>query len=256
MSGFVLLHRSLLGHPAFRNESETMAFAWMIARASWQPTRVRYKGRAVQLNRGELCISQRDMADAFGRDKAWIERLWKRLVSEAMIEARREAAAAVITICNYDRYQAASHDREAANEASDWGTFEADAGQTRGTEQIREQGNKCSVDKSTEHTRAKSAKKPEGVSDAVWSDFQRLRRERRAPLSETALAGIESQATIAGWTLERALRECCERGWQGFKAEWVNGGGRNGNGRNANGSGSGDGFFDAAVRMGIGDDFG
>ena len=47
MSGFVVLHRSLLGHPAFRNDAEAMAFAWMILRASWRPVRVRYKGKAI-----------------------------------------------------------------------------------------------------------------------------------------------------------------------------------------------------------------
>lgn len=39
--------------------------------------------------------------------------------------------------------------------------------------------------------------------------------------TDTALAGFEREATQAGWTLEAALREAIERGWQGFKAEWV-----------------------------------
>lgn len=65
------------------------------------------------------------------------------------------------------------------------------------------------------------AQKPDGVCDAVWSDFQQLRKAKRAPLTETALAAIEREAAAAGWTLEAALSECSARGWQAFKAAWV-----------------------------------
>ena len=62
--------------------------------------------------------------------------------------------------------------------------------------------------------------KPEGVSEQVWADFCALRNKRRAPITETALKGIQREAEKAGITLEEALSTCCERGWQGFKAEW------------------------------------
>ena len=62
--------------------------------------------------------------------------------------------------------------------------------------------------------------KPEGVSEQVWTDFCALRNKRRAPITETALKGIQREAEKAGITLEEALSTCCERGWQGFKAEW------------------------------------
>ena len=85
MSGFAVIHRTLLGHPVFRNDAEAMAFAWRVIKASWRDTRVRYKERTLSLARGQLSVSQRDMANALDRDKAWIERLWKRLKNEAMI---------------------------------------------------------------------------------------------------------------------------------------------------------------------------
>lgn len=142
MTGYVRIHRSLLGHPAFRNESETMAFAWLIAKAAWKATRVRYKGHTISLRRGQVAISQRDMAGAFDRDKAWIERLWKRLKSEAMIEVSSEAGVAVLTICNYDEYQAEGEDAEAPREARREAGNEADARQRRGTEQRKEEDKK------------------------------------------------------------------------------------------------------------------
>lgn len=65
-----------------------------------------------------------------------------------------------------------------------------------------------------------SIARPDGVSEQVWNDFAALRTKRRAPITETALKGIQREAEKAGITLEEALSTCCERGWQGFKAEW------------------------------------
>jgi hypothetical protein len=62
---------------------------------------------------------------------------------------------------------------------------------------------------------------PDGVSDSVWTDFQKLRKAKRAPITDTAIDGIRREAQTAGLSLEEALRMCCERGWQGFKAEWL-----------------------------------
>lgn len=63
--------------------------------------------------------------------------------------------------------------------------------------------------------------KPIDVDEQVWSDFLTIRKAKGAPLTATALAGIEREAAKAGMTLQAALETCCARGWQGFKAEWI-----------------------------------
>ena len=67
----------------------------------------------------------------------------------------------------------------------------------------------------------RAAAAPPDVSQQVWDDWVALRRAKRAAVTPTAVAGIRRQAEIAGMTLEAALALCCERGWAGFKAEWV-----------------------------------
>jgi uncharacterized protein YifN (PemK superfamily) len=64
--------------------------------------------------------------------------------------------------------------------------------------------------------------KPENVSQAVWDDFKKLRKDKKATITQTALNGIIREAEQANITLEAALQECCARGWGGFKAEWYN----------------------------------
>lgn len=61
--------------------------------------------------------------------------------------------------------------------------------------------------------------KPNYVSEQIWNDFN---KQRKSKLTETALKQIIKQADLAGWTLEQALTESITRGWQSFKAEWVN----------------------------------
>jgi uncharacterized protein YdaU (DUF1376 family) len=59
---------------------------------------------------------------------------------------------------------------------------------------------------------------PEGISEQLWDDYKRTRKK---PLTVTAWDGFQNEARKAGWPLEEALKECVLRGWQGFKAEWV-----------------------------------
>lgn len=62
---------------------------------------------------------------------------------------------------------------------------------------------------------------PDFVDAQVWADFLSIRKAKKAPMTETALKGIEREAKKAGWSLEKAISECVTRGWQSFKADWV-----------------------------------
>jgi uncharacterized protein YdaU (DUF1376 family) len=62
---------------------------------------------------------------------------------------------------------------------------------------------------------------PPDVDPKVWADWTQLRKNKRAPVTNTALDGLRREAQKAGLSLEAALRLACERGWMGFKAEWL-----------------------------------
>lgn len=80
-------------------------------------------------------------------------------------------------------------------------------------------------------SRSSRVEKPEDVSPEVWESYVALRRAKRAPISAAVVEGLRREAEKAGWTLEAAVRECVERGWQGFKADWVANNRLNGNGK-------------------------
>lgn len=68
--------------------------------------------------------------------------------------------------------------------------------------------------------------RPELVSEDVWADFEKLRKAKKAPLTKTALSGIQTEADKAGISLEAALVMACNRGWTSFKADWIQGNAR------------------------------
>ena len=62
---------------------------------------------------------------------------------------------------------------------------------------------------------------PEGVSDSIFKDYMEVRKAKKAKWTETALKGLQRESEKAKITLQEAMQICCERGWIGFKAEWI-----------------------------------
>lgn len=195
MSGYVRIHRCLFEeHPAFRNDAEAMAFAWLIAKAQWRPKRVRYKERPLFLDRGQVAVSVRDFARAMDRDKAWIERLLKRLERETMVRTRHETGVTVITICNYALYQADIGERETPDETP----RETGVRQGRDTEQEKEKGEEGNTSASQSVERADVLEAISfwnaNAAEACWRKVVKLSASRKKSL----IARLKDHG-IGGW---------------------------------------------------------
>ena len=59
-----------------------------------------------------------------------------------------------------------------------------------------------------------------GVDEQLAADWLTVRRQKRTPLTQTALDGLVREAMTAGIPVTQAVRICVERGWVGFKAGW------------------------------------
>jgi len=58
------------------------------------------------------------------------------------------------------------------------------------------------------------------IPESLMADFQKIRRSKKAPLTDTAINGLRREAEKAGVTMTEAITACCEFGWQGFNADW------------------------------------
>lgn len=117
MTGYVAMSRDWQEHDIFGADefSRRDAWAWLIAQAAWKPSKVRIKGTTVALGRGELCFSIRFLAAKWRWSKSKVDRFLSTLRSEGMIATRSKTGTtaghpagqgqAIITICNYDKFQ-------------------------------------------------------------------------------------------------------------------------------------------------------
>ena len=114
-SGYVRIYRSILETPAFRNVEEAMFFAYLVLRANWRAGERRYEDRVYKLDRGELVIGTRKLAKEFGWSHKKVRTLIKRLIDWKMVGTKRAQHGAhrapVITICNYEKFQAPADER-------------------------------------------------------------------------------------------------------------------------------------------------
>jgi hypothetical protein len=107
-SGYVKHDRDRFRHHLFENEKWCRGYAWdwMVAQASWQGREFDIKGKTVALRRGQFTASVRFMAEKFNWSKDQVARFLTRLKTETMIETSTATGQLVVTICNYDKYQA------------------------------------------------------------------------------------------------------------------------------------------------------
>lgn len=67
-----------------------------------------------------------------------------------------------------------------------------------------------------------------GVDEQIAKDWIGVRKAKRAgPVTDTVVKALQREAEAAGITVPEAVKICAERGWQGFKAEWMKPGQQN-----------------------------
>lgn len=113
---YYLLHRGWLDHELFGEDEpfcRRAAWAWLIEHAAYTARQVRIAGKLVTLQRGQLTFSLRYLARAWGWGHERVRRFLRDLAERDMIETANvtggETPQTVITICNYERYQAPDH---------------------------------------------------------------------------------------------------------------------------------------------------
>lgn len=108
MSRWFRVQADIFDHPAFAASemSEREAWLWLIARAAWKDTRHRVGSEMMNVPRGSLFVTLRELQSAWGwaSDKR-VRGFLLLLESEGMILKKSDAGKTQITICNYCKYQ-------------------------------------------------------------------------------------------------------------------------------------------------------
>jgi hypothetical protein len=104
------MHRGWMDNPALGGAREPYcrraAWAWLIENACWQDTKIDAGGKTIAIKRGQLCYSVRYLAEAWSWTPSAVQRFIERLKTDTMIDTVSDTRRLVITICNYEVYQA------------------------------------------------------------------------------------------------------------------------------------------------------
>lgn len=114
MIGYTRAHRDRFNHPLFASQKFCRGYAWdwMVAQAAFKSHDIEIKGQTVTINRGQFSHSMRYMTKAFGWSLGVTQRFVDRLKTEHMIDTETNHGQIIITICNYDIYQAEQKDEK------------------------------------------------------------------------------------------------------------------------------------------------
>lgn len=111
MSGWICSYRAIWDHPIFESCAWRVGvWDWMLKKAVWKPQRFRVKGKLIQLDRGQFCVSQTQMEEETGVGRQALRTFLNELEDEGAIN--RESthgltkSRTIITICKYEKYQA------------------------------------------------------------------------------------------------------------------------------------------------------
>ena len=217
MAGYIKLFRGWDANSVFRDEPlcQRAAWVWLLERAAWKDTQRRDPhGNLIEIKRGQLHTSNRTLGAAWGWSKNKAERFLRDLETCHMVDRRTDHTGVLLTITNYEKFQ---------GERVTDGRPEGSPVGSRTDHTRRKDKNKEIRNKKTNKENSDLSAWSERLPSDLWGDFKKHRAAKRAPITATALKGIEREAAKAGISFERAIRILLERGWTGFKAEWHNG---------------------------------
>jgi len=78
------------------------------------------------------------------------------------------------------------------------------------------------ADKKSASKSRRAIARPDSVPDEAWEDWQAVRKAKRAgPITNTVIARMQIEADKARISLADAVTEAASRGWQAFRADWI-----------------------------------
>lgn len=226
MTGFVALHRQATSHHLFAGQAARLgAWCWLFANVCWRPTRFSIAGKTITLDRGQICVSRTQLAEAWGWSPSAVERFLRRLQTEQMIERETGQGRSIITLCNYDKYQDFG---EGTGQASE----QVSGRQANKRRTAKEQGNKGtredeeakaspSSTRGARNTRKKSEpfQLPDWVPQPAWDAYVAMRNKIRKPMTDrakTLAVGMLNKLSAAGNAPDAVLDQSTFNSWQGL----------------------------------------
>ena len=104
-NGWVKLHRSLLKHPRINDPHWLAVLVYLLLKATHQNYPVKFDGRIVRLQPGQLVTGRSAIAAATGVHEAKVKRLLALMKADQQIDQQAGVKGSIITVRNWHAYQ-------------------------------------------------------------------------------------------------------------------------------------------------------
>ena len=110
MQGWIKLHRQIIENEFYFSERFTKSQAWidLLLLANHKNHTLFIRGNEINLKRGQLCYSQRTLAQLWGWNERTVKKFLNLLKKREMIHYKSTKVTTVITILNWDLYQSST----------------------------------------------------------------------------------------------------------------------------------------------------
>lgn len=200
--GYVKLHRKFKQWEWYRDSNVKILFLELLLTANHSATK--FKG--FNIPAGSVVTGRNALAEQTGLSAQQVRTALNKLKSTSEITSQPTHDFSIISIVNWNDYQ--SINQPPNHQATS---------QQPASNQPVTTSKECKNEKNGKKKTAPLAVRPDDVPEDVWGSFI---FQRKARFSTVALSGFAKQAAKASVSMEVAMRESTERGWQSFKAEW------------------------------------
>lgn len=208
MSGYIKLYRGWRdtdGITPSKVFSDAEAWLWLLENATWkETTRWNAKGEEIRLWPGQLLVSLRSLATAWGWHESAVRRFLARLEKVKKATQLKAQSGTVLTIENWSKYQV-------CDTASDTASGTA-ATQPRHTQEEGKEG---------KEEKKLSKALPDWVPMRDWADFVQMRKQMKKPMTERAIQlaiGKLDRLAKDGHDPAAVLQQSILNGWQDLYA--------------------------------------
>lgn len=228
MKGWVKLHRKIQDNDFWTCEKFTRGQAWvdLILLCNHQDSFYYKRGVKIDVKRGQLGRSIVELSDRWSWSRNKVTKFLNDLEKEQQIKQQKTNITMIITVLNYDLYQ--NEEPKGQQIEQQKGSKRAAKGQQKDT---YKNDNNSNNEYNDEEVIKPKPKKPKfsfkdellnlGADEQHIDDWMQVRKNKKAANTKTALEAIIKEANENNYPIAKAVQICAEKGWQGFKFQWV-----------------------------------
>lgn len=194
-------------------------FMFLLLNSTHKDKKVGTPSGVIELKRGQYISGRIELASRLKQSEQQIRTSIQRLESLGILTVKSTNRFSVYTIENYGKYQ---DDQPTDNQQHNQQITSNQPAINQQTTTKQECNNSRMEEFKIKPIAKLALLTSRGIPDQLAKDWLAIRKEKRQHLTETSLAATEREAIKVGKTLEEVIVICCERGWGGFRAEFLN----------------------------------